>query len=616
MHPQTQTVRRRSVLAAGTAAAVTAAVGTAARATPAAADTLSTNGYVDVQLVNITDLHGYIAPPGPSEGGTIPDPAGGSPIVTGGAAYLATHLKRIRESHSNSLFFSAGDNFSGWAYYADIQNNESTIEVLNAMGLQFSSLGNHELDKGMDFTMNHMVRGKHYPYDAPFESFPLSTGRRFKGANWTYYSGNVVHRADGSQLLPSWNIEYVRGPGGRRLPIGFIHITVEGCVEGPNFNCSYQPTLKTTDLIDSANRSAAELKARGVHALVVVMHEGGYAGDDYNSGSSPTGPAFDLAAKADPDIGVIVTGHWHCRFNMMINDPNGVPRPVVEAGYYGQLINEITIKLDARTGKIVRELTTSTNHAVTRDVPQDAEIADIVAYWTGRATKLDATPIARQTGDLTRAAGPSGESTLGNLVADFLVWESTQYAEKGADRAPHRADLAIFPSKPPKARSALGGDLPYAKGTAAGDTDGVILFGEAWKAYGFDSPNMSATYTGATIHEALEEQWQTTAGGSVGFYPLAVSDEVRYVYDTSKPVGSRVDPATVTIKGKPLDLDGSYRLATNAYTMLAYDGYDALTRYTDPVRHSLDHEGFVRYLRTRKTVTPPPLGRATPAQQA
>lgn len=144
----------------------------------------------------------------------------------------------------------------------------------------------------------------------------------------------------------------------------------------------------------------------------------------------------------------------------------------------------------------------------------------------------------------------------------------------------------------------------------------MILFGEAWKAYGFDSPNMSATYTGATIHEALEEQWQTTAGGSVGFYPLAVSDEVRYVYDTSKPVGSRVDPATVTIKGKPLDLDGSYRLATNAYTMLAYDGYDALTRYTDPVRHSLDHEGFVRYLRTRKTVTPPPLGRATPAQQA
>jgi 5'-nucleotidase len=613
VHPHAQSVPRRSILTAGTAAAVTAAVGTAARATPAAADTLSTNGYVDVQLVNITDLHGYIAPPGASEGGTIPDPAGGPPIVTGGAAYLATHLKRIRESHSNSLFFSAGDNFSGWAYYADIQNNESTIEVLNAMGLQFSSLGNHELDKGMDVTMNHMVRGKHYPYDAPFESFPLSTGRRFEGADWTYYSGNVLHRADGSRLLPSWNIEYVRGPGGRRLPVGFIHITVEGCVEGPGFNCSYQPTLTTTDLVDSANRSAAELKARGVNALVVVMHEGGYAGDDYNSGSSPTGPAFDLAAKADPDIGVIVTGHWHCRFNMMINDPNGVPRPVVEAGYYGQLISEITIKLDPRSGKIVRELTTSTNHAVTRDVPQDAEIADIVAYWTGRSAQLDATPIARQTGDLTRAAGASGESTLGNLVADFLVRESGQYAEKGADHAPHPADLAIFPSKPPKARSALGGDLPYAKGTAAGDTEGVILFGEAWKAYGFDSPNMSATYTGATIHEALEEQWQTASDGSVGFYPLAVSNEVRYVYDTSKPVGSRVDPATVTVKGKPLDLNGSYRLATNAYTMLAYDGYDALTRYTDPVRHSLDHEGFVRYLRSEKTITPPPLGRATPA---
>ncbi|SHN11675.1 bifunctional metallophosphatase/5'-nucleotidase [Actinacidiphila paucisporea] len=613
MHPQTHSVPRRSVLAAGAAAAVTATVGTAARATPAAADAPSTNGYVDVQLVNITDLHGYIAPPSPSEGGTIPDPAGGPPIVTGGAAYLATHLKRIRESHANSLFFSAGDNFSGWAYYADTQNNEPTIEVLNAMGLQFSSLGNHELDKGMDFTMNHMVHGKDYPFDAPYSSLPLSTGRRFKGADWTYYSGNVVRRADGSRLLPSWNIEYVQGPGGRRLPIGFIHMTVEGCVEGPGFNCSYQPTLLTTDLVESANRSAAELKARGVNALVVVMHEGGYAGGDYNSGSSPTGPAFELAAKADPDIGVIVTGHWHCRFNMMINDPDGVPRPVVEAGYYGQLVSEITIKLDARSGRIVRELTTSTNHAVTRDVPQDAEIADIVGYWTGRSTAQDATPIARQTGDLTRAANASGESTLGNLVADFLVWESTQYAEKDAARAPRPADLAVLPSKPPKARSALGGDLPYAKGSATGDADGVILFGEAWKAYGFDSPNMSATYTGAAIHEALEQQWQTTPNGSVGFYPLAVSDEVRYVYDTSQPVGSRVDPAKVTIKGEPLDLNGSYRLATNAYTMLAYDGYDALTTYTDPVRHTLDHEGFVRYLRAKKTVTPPPLGRAAPA---
>ncbi|MBM9438041.1 bifunctional metallophosphatase/5'-nucleotidase [Actinacidiphila bryophytorum] len=613
MHPHARKVPRRSVLASGAAVAVTAAVGTAARATPAAADAPSASGYVDVQLLSITDLHGYVAPPGASEGGTIPDPAGGAPTVTGGAAYLATHLKRLREGRANSLFFSAGDNFAGWAYYADVLNNESTIEVLNAMGLRFSSLGNHELDKGMDFTMNHMVRGRHYPYDAPFESFPLSTGRRFKGADWTYYSGNVVRTADGGQVLPSWNIEYVQAPGGRRLPVGFIHMTVEGAVAGPGFNCSYQPTLTTTDLVDSANRSAAELKARGVNALVVVMHEGGYAGDDYNAGSSPTGPAFDLAAKADPDIGVIVTGHWHCRFNMMVDDPNGVPRPVVEAGYYGQLLNETTIRLDARTGRIVRELTTSTNHAVTRDVPQDPEVADIVAYWTGKAAALDATPLARQTGDLTRAANASGESTLGNLVADFLVWDSTQYAEKGAARAPRPADLAVFPSKPPKARSALGGDLPYAKGAAAGDADGVILFGEAWKAYGFDSPNMSATYTGAAVHQALEQQWQTRADGSVGFFPLAVSDEVRYVYDTSQPVGSRVDPAKITVKGKPLDLEGSYRLATNAYTMLAYDGYDALTTYTDPVRHTLDHEGFVRYLRTRETVTPPPLNRATPA---
>ncbi len=614
MHPHARPVPRRSVLAAGAAAAAAAAVGTVARATPAAADTASLNGYVDVQLTNITDIHGYIAPPAANDGGSIPNPAGGSPITVGGAAYLATHLERIREGHDNSLFFSAGDNFSGWANYAQMENNEGTIEALNALGIRFSTLGNHELDKGMDFTMNHMVRGEHYEYDAPFESFRQSTGARFEGADWTYYTGNVISLSDGLQILPAWNIEYVTGPGGRRLPIGFIHLTVEGAVEGPNFNCSYQPTLKTTDMIASANRSAAQLKARGVNALVIVMHQGGYAGDDYNSGTSPTGPAFDLAAQADPDIAAIVTGHWHCRFNMMIPGPDGVSRPVVEAGYYGQLINEINLKLDPKTGKVVRELTSSTNHAVTRDVPQDAQLADIVGYWSGRTSdQLSATRIARLTGDITRTANASGESTLGNLVADFMKWESTQYAERGVARSPGAADLAMLPSKPPMALSALRGDLLYAGSGAKGDADGVITYSEAWNAYGFNSPNMTATYTGANIHQILEEQWQTASDGTVGFYPVAVSNEVRYVYDTSRPVGSRVDPTKVTIGGRKLDLDGNYRLTTNAYSMLAYDGYKAFTVYTDPVRHNLDHEGFLRYLMKQRTVSPPALGRATPA---
>ncbi|GAA4600807.1 bifunctional metallophosphatase/5'-nucleotidase [Actinoallomurus liliacearum] len=603
MDSNTKPVSRRSILRAGGVAAAGVAVGSTAFSTRASADPASGTGYVDVQLLNITDLHGYLQPPAPNDGGVITG-ADGVKLTVGGVGYLATHLNRLREGDHNSIFCSAGDNFSGWPYYVDSQNNEPTIEVLNALGLRFSSVGNHELDKSPTFLIDHMEKGAPYHLDEPFDSFVDSTGRRFHGADFRYYSGNVVYRDNGRLIVPAYNIEYVDAGGGRRLPIGFVHVTVDGCVDGPGFNCSYQPTLATTDFVAAANRSAAELKRRGVRAIVIVMHEGGYAGPDFNSGVNPTGPAFDLAAKADPDIAAIITGHWHCRFNMMIPDPNGVPRPVVEAGYYGQVINEIHLKLDRDTGRVIRELTTSTNHAVTRDVPVDPQIQDIADYWSRSSDKLYATPIARQTGDLTRKPNADGESTLGNLVADFIRWDTLQSNDG-------HAQFAFTPVLPPKGRSPLSGDLPYVKGANATDTDGTILFGEAWTVYGFDSPIVTVSMTGDAFHRGLEQQWQTQPDGSVRYCPVAVSAEIRYTYDPTKPVGERIDPANLLINGTPIDLRATYRVATNAYTVLAYDGYPAFTEYTDAVRHSLDHEGFIRYVRTRRTIDPPSLGRAT-----
>ena len=92
---------------------------------------------------------------------------------------------------------------------------------------------------------------------------------------------------------------------------------------------SYQPGLRSLSDVDQANKLAAQLKARGINAIVINIHDGGVAGNDYNAGTNPSGPVFQLAAKASPDIAAIVTGHWHCRFNMMVPDPNGVPRPVL-----------------------------------------------------------------------------------------------------------------------------------------------------------------------------------------------------------------------------------------------------------------------------------------------
>ncbi|MFD7154199.1 bifunctional metallophosphatase/5'-nucleotidase [Kribbella sp. NPDC059898] len=591
-------IRRRTFLTATGALATATAVGDVAYATPNALDDASE--YVDVQLLNITDLHGYLQPTTPGQGSVITG-AGGVQVTVGGVGYLATHLKQLRQGRKNSIFFSSGDNFSGWPFEVDAHANEPTVEALNALGLQFSTVGNHELDHSVSYLVDHMEHGAPYPVNGRDDNFVDSTGHKFRGANFRFYTANIVHADTGRTIVPPYNIEWVDAGRGKKLPVAFIHLTV---MDTPTGSTSYQPGLKSLSDVEQANKLAAQLKARGVNAIVINIHDGGVAGNDYNAGTNPSGPVFQLAANASPDIAAIVTGHWHCRFNMMVPDPNGVPRPVVEAGNHGSLINEINLKLDPRTGEVIRELTTSTNHANTRDVPVDEELQYIADYWTAKGQKRYATPLAKVTGDFTRTANASGESTMGNLAADFAYWDANQHGQ---------ADLALISTKPVSGSNALTGDLLFAKGTNAADANGTVLFGEAWGAFGYGNPILTVTLPGTQLHAAFEAQWVPQANGTVKFAPFAVSQNVSYSYDTSKPIGQRVDPAKVLIDGKPLDVNRSYRVAALAYTLIGGDGTTVFTGFKDPFRNDRDHEGFIAYLRTHPVLTPSTLNRAKPA---
>ncbi|MBY8882395.1 bifunctional metallophosphatase/5'-nucleotidase [Actinacidiphila acidipaludis] len=595
--------RRQLVTAAG-AAITMAAVGTPAYASADARDAASAHDLVDVQLLNITDLHGYLsAAPG---GNATVLGAGGTPYTVGGVAYMAAHLEQLRAGRRNSIFFAPGDLFSGWEFDACSLADEPTIEALNRMGLDFATAGNHEFDKSPSFLVEHMEHGVPFPVIGRDDAFPDSGGRRFRGADFRYYSANMVWSRPGRTVLPPWNIEWVDAGGGRRLPIGFIHLTAAGTEIG---STSYQPALGSLDEVATANRCAAELKARGVNAIVLSMHDGAVAGSDFTTGSNPSGPAYDLALRVSPDIDAIVTGHWHCRFTMMVPDPAGVPRPFVEAGCYGQLINEISLRLDPRTGRVVRELTTSVNHPNTRDVAPDPDLQEVADYWAGYAAARGRTVIGRQSASFTRARNTAGESTMGDLVADWAYWAGRQPLgpmNDGNDQPDVPADLALVPTAPVTGSVVIARDLTM--DTASG---GQVTLAQAWNAVGYGDPILTVTVTGQQILDALEQQWSTAANGTLRFSPFAVSGNVRYAFDATAPAGSRVRAQDVTIDGAALDVAASYRLAATAYTLLGDDGFTAFAGFTDAVRHVRDFESFVEFVRARATLTPAPLDRVT-----
>ncbi|MGA5562250.1 bifunctional metallophosphatase/5'-nucleotidase [Streptomyces platensis] len=595
-------IGRRSFFTAAGALATASAIGSNAYATGHARDAATADEYVDVQLLNITDLHGYLQ--GAPGAHSIITGAGGKTYTVGGVAYMAAHLERLRAGHRNSLFFAPGDLFSGWEFDAATFADEPTIEALNAMGMDFASAGNHEFDKSAKFLTSHMEDGDSFPVVGRDDAFVDSTGRRFQGAKFPYYSANMVWNGNGELVLPPYNIEYVDAGGGRRLPVGFIHLTAIGTESFPG---SYQPGLRTLDELETANRCAAELRSRGVRAIVLSMHDGAVAGGDFSSGSNPSGPAYELALRASPDIDAIVTGHWHTAFTMMLPDPDGVPRPFVEAGCYGQLINEINLRLDPDTGAVIRELTTATNHPNTRDVTPDPELKSIAGYWADYGSRRARSRLGTQTASFTRRRNAVGESTMGNLVADWALWAGRQPLDPTADPADHPntpADLAVIAVAPRVGQTVIAGDLIRNE-----ETGGTVTFAQAWNSVGFGDPIMTVTVTGRQLHDALEEQWAPTAGGGLGFSPLAVSANVRYTFDAAGAVGRRIDPAEVFIDGTALDLTRRYRLAAPSYTLINQDGFSAFTGFTAPVRHTRDFESFVSFIRAEKQLTPTPLNR-------
>ncbi|MDF2442284.1 MAG: 5-nucleotidase, partial [Subtercola sp.] len=139
------------------AASVTLAVGLSAvsAGTASAAST-----PVDIDIVNINDFHGRLE-------------ANGS---TAGAAVLAGAVDSFRAANPNTIFASAGDNIGASTFTSFIQDDQPTIDALNAMMLDVSSVGNHEFDKGADDLTNRVIPAADFPYLAA-NVFDKATGK-------------------------------------------------------------------------------------------------------------------------------------------------------------------------------------------------------------------------------------------------------------------------------------------------------------------------------------------------------------------------------------------------------------------------------------------------------
>ncbi|WP_309324001.1 bifunctional metallophosphatase/5'-nucleotidase [Actinomyces stomatis] len=499
---------------------------------PAAPADAPASGTTTIDLLGITDLHGHISRTTQTDRNT-----GQTSVEDPGAVTLACEVSAARATNPNTLFVSAGDSVGGSAYVSSILQDRPTMETLNAMSLDASALGNHELDQGLTDLETRILPASNFPILAAnvSGSAPLSAEGVGKGV-------------------------FIKEVGGVR--VGFVGVVTD---ELPTLvSPSALSTLTLSPAVASANARAAELKdgdpANGEADVVVVLsHE----------------DAATTATSFGGSVDAVFSGHTHVPFAQTVTGAEGNQIAVVQADHYGWALGRIRLSYDPASRK------TSVVSADNKDLRSSNCTTDAygVAGIVSQAEKDSATeggkPLARIGSDFLRGSDGSGpganrgtESTASNLIAEsFRSWLATDIQPAGSTRY-----VGIMNA------GGVRADLLYAASGSEGD--GVLTSGEAYTVQPFGNEMAYTTLTGAELKALLSQQWQP--GSSRPVLTLGLSSNVDVLTEASTDAAHGTEagaaPAIreILVDGKPLADGDSVVVASNSFLLTGGDGYTVL----------------------------------------
>ncbi|NEV90020.1 bifunctional metallophosphatase/5'-nucleotidase [Streptomyces tendae] len=536
--------------------------------------------YQDVQLLSFNDLHGNLEPPAGSSGRvTEVQPDGTTKTIdAGGVEYLATHLREARKGNRYSITAAGGDMVGASPLLSGLFHDEPTIEALNKLDLDVTSVGNHEFDEGAK-ELARLQNGGCHPTEGCY------TDKEFKGADFPYLAANVLDEKTGKPLLKPYWVWKQRG-----VKVGFIGVTLEGTPD--IVSAEGVKGLKFRDEVETINKYAKELQRQGVKSIVALIHEGGFpASSSYNydcdspgAGDGISGPIVDIAKNITPQVDALVTGHTHNAYVCTIPDPAGNPRMVTSASSFGRLYTDTTLTYDRRTGDIARTSVESANHVVTRDVPKAPDMTRLIDKWSTLAAPIGNRPIGYVSADINR---DGTESPLGDLIAD------AQFAY-GKAQDPE-TDLALMNP------GGIRAPLTYTASGAEGD--GVVTYAEGFTVQPFANTVNLKDYTGAQLIQVLKEQ--VSGPNEAAPKILQVSSGLTYTLDLTKSGADRVVTDSIRLNGSPVDETATYRVASNSFLAGGGDGFTTLGEGTNELVGADDLAAFEQYLTANSSATAP-----------
>ena len=516
---------------------------------------------VELRILAINDFHGNLRPP--TGGISIADPANTANQITvpaGGAEYMATVIKQLRDKATNSIFVAAGDLIGASPLLSAMFHDEPSIESLSMMGLELASVGNHEFDEGKDELLRMQNGGCH--------AIDKCQGPRpFVGAKFHYLAASTFDQKTGTTIFPAYEIREFQG-----VPVAFIGLTLKGTpgIVSPEGVAG----LEFRDEADTVNALVPELKARGVQAIVVLIHEGGFPTGDYNECPGISGPIVDIVKKLDRAVDVVISGHTHRAYVCEIDG-----RLVTSGDKFGTLVTAIDLKLDPATRDVI---SARADNIIVRSgtYARAPEQTALLEAYDKLAAPIANRPAGALTETLSRVPKETGESPLGDIIADAQLAATSTEATGAA---------VIALTNPGGIRT----DMSKRE-------DGAVTYADLFASQPFRNQLVTLTLTGLQIKNALEQQWLDPRRPRI----LQVSKGIKYAWDGSRPYGERVIADRMMLNGQHIDPASSYRVTVNNYLAVGGDGFTALKEGTARRFGIYDVDALYAYFQANSPIPP------------
>lgn len=327
-------------------------------------------------ILHTNDTHSQIDPTDKNEGGVV---------------RRKVLIDSVKIANEHVLLVDAGDAVQGTVYF-NLFKGEPEQMLMNELGYDLRTIGNHEFDNGVDALASMLKLSK----------------SKFLSSNYEF---------DDATLDSLFAEYYIHEVEGRKVAFMALNIQPMGLVSPENYvGVTYY------DVVERANEVAQKLKEDHEVDVIVALTHIGYDDD------------VKLASNSRY-IDVIIGGHTHdlinpddasCQLSHRVVNEVGDTVLIAQAGKSGCYLGEVTIDLDALSA---RSKVMAVNSRLD-DNRIDADVVATISPYRNEVNALMSTYVAT-----SKTLLEKDSAQLQNLVSDMVFFQAQKLYDGYVDLA-------------------------------------------------------------------------------------------------------------------------------------------------------------------------------------